>query len=184
MRSAVFFAIGFLVVLAPTLVVAQDKTKDQLKTALSIKPIQSVDIDVPTADEIANCKIERTIETIDIPGWLVVDESGRKLRQFLDVDGDKKLDVWQFFKNGVEVYRELDSNKDDKRDQFRWLGTAGTRWGIDEDQNGSIDRWKQISAEEVAGEVFLAIRERDTNRFRAVLLTDAELKKLGLRAEL
>ncbi len=170
--------------MAPTMAFAQDKTKDQLKTALSIKPIQTVDVDSPTGDEAANCKIERTIETIDIPGWLVVDQSGRKLRQFLDLDSDKKLDVWQFYKNGVEVYRELDSNKDDKRDQFRWLGTAGTRWGVDEDQNGTIDRWKQISAEEVAGEVFIAIRERDADRFRAVLLTNAELKKLGLRAGL
>lgn len=162
----------------------KDRTQEQIKTALSIRPIQSVNVDTPGDDELAKCRIERAVEAIGIPGWVIYDASGKKLRQFLDTDGDKKLDVWQFFRNGVEVYREIDTNKDDKRNEFRWLGMEGTRWGVDENQDGKIDSWKQISPEEVAAEVFYAIRDKNPARFKAVLLTETELGKLGLRSDL
>lgn len=176
---ATFLVAGFL---TPT--IAQDNPQDRIKTALSIRPIQQVNVDTPTADELANCRVERAVETIGVAGWIVYDGSGRKIRQFLDTDGDKKLDVWQFFRNGVEVYREIDTDKDDKRNEFRWLGNEGTRWGIDENQDGTIDRWKQISAEEVAAEVFHAVRDKNIARFRAVLISESDLANLGLRSEL
>ncbi|MEZ6094425.1 MAG: hypothetical protein R3C03_09335 [Pirellulaceae bacterium] len=70
---------------------------------------------------------------------------GNSTRIYLDTNGDRKLDSWSFSK--TEVYRGLDTDGDENRDEIRWLGTAGTRWGLDKDQNGKIDDWKQISAE-------------------------------------
>lgn len=153
----------------------------QLAKALAIRPNQKdVDCDSPTAEEAGKCTIERTAETLKVPGWRIKDPSGRVIRQFLDTNSDKQLDVWSFYKNGSEVYRDIDSDFDNKTDQYRWLGSAGSRWGIDKNQDGTIDSWKAISAEEVSAEIFAAIRERDAARFQRVLLTPAELKQLQL----
>ena len=66
---------------------------------------------------------------------------------------------------GVEVYRDIDENFNGKADQYRWLSTGGIRWGLDDDEDGRIDRWKKISAEEVTAEVVAALRDRDAARF-------------------
>ena len=50
---------------------------------------------------------------------------------------DKKVDQWCYFKNGIEVYRDIDSNHNRKADQYRWLGTAGIRWAIDTERGRS-----------------------------------------------
>ena len=47
--------------------------------------------------------------------------------------------------NGIEVYRDVDANFNEKADQYRWLATAGTRWGLDPNEDGVIDSWKMIS---------------------------------------
>ena len=107
-------------------------------------------------------------------------ESGQMLRRFLDTNGDNKVDQWCYFKDGIEIYRDIDANFNNKADQYRWLGTAGTRWGLDDDENGRIDTWKIISAEEVTAEVVAALRDRDAARFQRLLLTADELKSLGL----
>ena len=157
---------------------AQDQ---QLSKALAIRPNQKdVDCDTPTAEESAKCEIERTADSLKIPGWRIKDSSGRVIRQFLDTNGDKQLDVWSFYKNGSEVYRDIDSDFDNKTDQYRWLGSAGSRWGIDKNQDGVIDFWKSISAEEVSAEIFAAIRDRDLTRFQRVVLNEEELKSLKL----
>lgn len=157
----------------------------QLAKALAIRPNQKdVDCDTPTADEVAKCTLERTADTLKIPGWRIKDPSGRVIRQFLDTNSDKQLDVWSFYKNGSEVYRDIDSDFDNKTDQYRWLGSAGSRWGIDKNQDGVIDSWKAISAEEVTAEIFAAIRDRDAVKFQRVLLTPAELKQLQMGEKL
>ena len=73
---------------------------------------------------------------------------------------------------------DLDFNQ--TAEQFRWLGPSGIRWGEDTNADGKIDLWKQISAEEVAFEVFAAVRDKDVRRFQRVLLTPKELDTLGL----
>ncbi len=60
------------------------------------------------------------------------------------------------------------------------MGTAGTRWGIDKDQDGSIDFWKVISPEELSAEAVHAVRDNDAKRFERLLLSDSELGELGL----
>jgi len=113
-------------------------------------------------------------------GWLVFNSAGQLLRRFLDTNGDNKIDQWCYYKNGIEVYRDIDSNQNGKADQYRWLGTGGTRWGLDDNEDGRIDRWKVISAEEVSAEVVAALRTADEKRFQRLLLGSEELKALGL----
>jgi thiol-disulfide isomerase/thioredoxin len=169
------------VILCPTGSNTLSAQDPQLAKALTIRPNQKdVDCDTPTAEEAAKCEIERTADSLKIPGWRIKDPSGRVIRQFLDTNGDKQLDVWSFFKNGSEVYRDIDSDFDNKTDQYRWLGSAGSRWGIDKNQDGTIDSWKTISAEEVSAEIFAAIRDRDLAKFQRVLLNEEEAKSLKL----
>ncbi|MFM7932423.1 MAG: thioredoxin, partial [Pirellula sp.] len=48
------------------------------------------------------------------------------------------------------------------------------------DEDGKIDSWKSISAEEITYEVIEAIKSKDTNRYTKLLLTPAELESLKL----
>lgn len=92
-----------------------------LNQAMSIKPKQKdAPHEVPTAAELKACKIEKSTNP---PGFIVTDGSGRVLRRFLDNNKDGKLDQWSYFENGIEVYRDLDTDFDRKTDQYRWLGS-------------------------------------------------------------
>lgn len=153
--------------------------------ALGITPTQSeVDYERPEKSDIERCTVESETAA-GISGLVVRGPGGQILRRFLDTNGDNKVDQWCYFEDGIETYREIDTDFEEKAkvNECRWLGTAGTRWGIDEDQDGKIDRWKQISAEEVTSELVAAIRDRDAIRFRRLLLSAAEIDSLGLGAK-
>ena len=105
---------------------------------------------------------------------------GSLLRRFADTNGDRDIDLWSYYKFGVEVYRDIDTDFDKKADQYRWLNTGGTRWGLDDDEDGKIDRWKQISAEEVSAELVASLADSDAARFQSLLISESELKTLGL----
>ena len=149
--------------------------------ALVLKPVQNNDVDyenVP-ASEVDRCVVsDITLE--GMTGWEVSAADGTLLRRFADTNGDKRIDLWCYFKFGVEVYRDIDSDFNGKADQYRWLGTAGTRWGIDRNEDRRVDAWKQISAEEVSAEMVAAIRTADNVRFANLLATNSELKAIGL----
>ena len=150
--------------------------------ALSITPTQAdVDYDRPAKDDVARCTVE-TETTGGISGIVLRGPAGQILRRFLDTNGDNNVDQWCYYKDGIETYRDIDTDfeKKAKVNECRWLGTAGTRWGIDDNQDGTIDRWKQISPEEVTAELVAAIRDKDLARFRTLLLNDSETESLGL----
>ena len=150
--------------------------------ALKLRPVQDdVEYTKPTAAETAKCTIKAETSG-KATGWVVRDEAGRILRRFFDTNADNVVDQWCYFQNGLEVYRDVDLNHNGKADQHRWLSTGGTRWGIDSNEDGTIDRWKAISAEEVTAEVIRAIRQRDAARFARVLLSVDDIKSLGLGA--
>ncbi|MCL2006148.1 MAG: hypothetical protein FWG73_08300 [Planctomycetaceae bacterium] len=143
-------------------------------------PLQSdVEIDPISASEIPACEL---IISADRRHMTLLSPQKVMLRRFSDTDGDpqSQVDQWSFYQNGVEVYRELDTTGNGKRDQFRWLNTAGTRWGVDTTGNNAIDTWKEISAEEVSREIILALATNDAQRFAAVALKESELRNLGL----
>jgi hypothetical protein len=136
----------------------------------------------PAPDTHSTCKVE-----LDKPGkgsgWVLKDDEGNLVRRFFDSNGDNRIDVWSYYKDGVEVYREVDTTFSGKPDQYRWLNAGGSKWGIDEDRDGRIESWKVISPEEVSQEVLSALIARDYPRFQALLLTESELKGLELPAE-
>ena len=155
----------------------------KIAEALKLKPVQrGVTYDRPSAAEAKTC----TIATENVKGrkgWVVRDSQGQVLRRFADTNRDKLVDRWSYYLAGVEVYRDVDSNFDQKVDQYRWLNTAGRRWGIDKNQDGKIDLWRVISAEEVSAEIVAALASGDARRFGKLLLSGSELKSLGLSKE-
>lgn len=176
---ALLFLLGFLGFLASSAHAAAPKITEALK----LKPIQrGVSYDRPTADEAKNCKIS-TENAKGRNGWIVRDAQGQTLRRFADTNKDKVVDRWSYYQAGVEVYRDIDSNFDGKVDQYRWLNTAGRRWAYDKNQDGKIDLWRAISAEEVSAEIVAALASGDSRRFGSLLLSGAELKSLGLSKE-
>lgn len=151
--------------------------------ALALRPVQKDVVYQQVAEaDVDSCRVEDLREG-DWSGWLVVTADGTRLRRFADTNGDKKIDLWCYFDQGVEVYRDVDADFNGKADQYRWMGTAGTRWGIDENEDGTINRWKQISAEEVSAEVIAALAQRDAKRFVRLLASEAEIDGLGLGKE-
>ena len=67
--------------------------------------------------------------------------SGKTIRKFIDLNKDDKLDTWIYFKDGVETYRDMDLDFNGKVDQCQYINGDEIRYGIDEDEDGEIDRW-------------------------------------------
>ena len=158
--------------------------QDELQVALTYEPVQKgVDYTVPTKGEVKNCKIVKASK-IRKSGFVVLDENGQVLRMFINNGGDPPVDQWSYYKDGIEVYRDIDTNFDGKADQFRWFGAAGTRWGKDTNGDNIIDKWLQISPEEVTIEIVNAIRRRSKQAYAALLLSEKEIDELGVSKEI
>jgi thiol-disulfide isomerase/thioredoxin len=152
--------------------------------ALLMQPRQpGADFDRPTAEEAKQASIKQ--EKLDGVSALVVRTAdGRILRAFADANGDRVVDRWSFFKDGVEIYRELDGDDPDaKADQFRWLNSGGSRWGVDANGDGTLDFWKTISAEEATAEIVTALAKKDPPGFVRLLPTNADLEAAGFTGE-
>jgi thiol-disulfide isomerase/thioredoxin len=150
---------------------------------LNFKPRQEgVAYSTPAADKQTGCKVELA-KAGRGSGWVLKDEEGNLLRRFFDSNGDNRIDVWAYYKDGVEVYTEIDTTFDGKPDQYRWLNAGGSRWGVDENKDGRIDTWKVISPEEVSQEILQALVAKDFARMQPLMLTEAELKAMDLPGE-
>ena len=163
---------------------ADAQTADKLvSTGLSYSPRQpGIAYDKVEAGEEGQCT-GRYEQRNGSEGLMIYGPSGQLLRRFADTNGDRNVDEWSYFKDGIEVYRDIDSDYNGKADQYRWLGTAGTRWGIDSNEDGKIDSWKTLSAEELTIEVVEAIRTQDRERFERLLLSESELEAMSLSEE-
>ncbi len=177
------FAWFFSLAAAAPLLAADPPAKPSVAQALQFRPIQTeLAYDIPDAAAAAKCTLQA--EPVGkFTGWVVRDADGQLLRRFIDTNGDNKVDRWCYYKDGFEVYRDIDSDFNGKADEYRWLGVAGTRHGIDRNENGTVDFWKAISAEEVSAEIVSALREKDVERFQRLLLTPTELAALSLGDE-
>ena len=152
--------------------------------ALALKPRQKgIEVAQPTEAEVKQATIKQEKEG-GVMALVVRGPSGEVLRAFADSDGNRVVDRWSYYKDGMEIYRELDSDKDTKADEYRWLGGAGSRWGADTNADGVIDAWKVLSAEEATAEVVNAIRDRDAAAFARLLPTKADLEAAGFEGEL
>lgn len=179
-RRLFAFASTLALVAVPNAAMSAAPSPEQ---ALRLKPLQAdVDYETPTGADVEKCTVEAKSGR-DGAGWIVKNPAGQLLRQFLDTNSDRAIDQWSYYKDGIEVYRDVDSNFNKKADQYRWLGTEGIRWGLDDNEDGKIDRWKMISPEEVTFEVVAALRTQDAARFSRLLLSADELATLGLNPE-
>jgi TolA-binding protein len=151
-----------------------------LAQGLTFSPVQShVEYTIPSKEEAAECTIQPEKETKGT-AWVVRNGRNQILRRFADTNNDNVVDLWCYYLDGIEVYRDIDSNFNKKAEQYRWFNTAGTRWGIDRNEDGRIDSWQTISPHEVAEQVVIAIKTRDRDRFNLLLATPNELNDLGL----
>lgn len=174
------FATAVLTCVGPTL----GADPPSVDLALSFRPTQKgVDVDVPTKAEVAQCqvKVERKNK---LSGWRVIGPQGQMLRRFVDTNEDNIVDQWRYYRNGIEVYRDLDTNANSKIDQSRWVNEGGTRWGIDSNEDGKIDSWKILSAEEASQVAVEAILRGDADLLQTVLINADDLKTLGINSTL
>jgi thiol-disulfide isomerase/thioredoxin len=178
LRRAALVVVSLLSVSLP--VEAAPTVEDALKLA----PVQpGIEYDTPTAEEAKACKISP--EKIGgATAWVVRGADGAVLRQFADSNADNIVDTWSYYRGGLEVYRDADTNFNGKAEQYRWFHTGGSRWALDNNEDGKIDSWKNISAEEAAEEVVAALRTGDAARFQRLLLSKDDIAKLGLTKEL
>ena len=182
LRSAIICSTSFALFLT-AMPAPASAAQPTVRQALSLVPMQKhVDFDRPTEAETQECTIKATNEDSE-RAWVVRAPNGNLLRRFVDTNGDNKIDQWRYYRGGIEVYRDVDADFNEKADQYRWFGTGGMRWGLDENEDGKIDRWKWISPEEVTAEVVRAVRDKDANRFATLLITNDELSSLGLKDE-
>jgi len=154
--------------------------RPSVDAALKFAPLQKSDVeyDDPVDAAKSKCTLESASKTGQ-SGWIVLDGNGRLLRRFVDTNKDKQIDNWCYYREGIEVYRDIDTDNDNNADTFVWLGTAGIRRGKDTDGDFKIDRWERISAEEVTSEIVQALRDRDPRRFKLLVPTDEEIDALG-----
>jgi hypothetical protein len=170
------------VLLAASAVVAADPPT--VKQALGVVPHHNdVEFDVPDPKTLDQCKIA-PLQDGKATGWLVLGPAGQPLRRFMDTDGNDVVDQFSFYKNGLEVYRDIISKPNGKKDQFRWLNIGGMRWGIDTNGDGKIDVYKQISAEEVSRLAVRALVTQDAQLLAPLLVTKEDLKQLGIKGTL
>jgi len=173
---------GIFLFLAIQPAAAQRKTAEELNEirAALVSPSQKgVDVDTLTEQEMHSATLER-----DSRSYILKNSAGQTIRTLFDTDNDGQLDQWGFFKDGVEVYRDLDTDGDKMADQMRWFNSGGTRWGVDTDKDGVVDYWKVISPEEVSEEIVQALASRDLNRFLRVALTADDIRALQCGPEI
>ena len=144
-----------------------------------------VHITTPTGAELKDCTVHAIAGSRPgSTGWELLDGKKQPIRRYFGGKGAKGgVDTWCYFKDGVEVYRELDSNNDGIPDQFRWLNAAGLKWGMDLNGDGKIDTWRIISAEELGQEAFQALTTGNLARLQALFISTDEMKAIKLPAK-
>jgi hypothetical protein len=153
---------------------------------LGYKPKQpGVEVTVPLTGDVTGCTLELEKGQMLAGGkqataWVVKDAKGVILRKFHDTTGGGGVNMFAYYRDGEEVYRDIANEKTKLVDQFRWLGSAGSKWGIDLNGDEKIDSWLVISPEELSQELLAAIVTKDVRRLQALMLTNAELAAIGL----
>jgi len=147
--------------------------------ALGLSPFQkNVDYDKLTPEQAKSATLKMEKEG-GLSAFVVRGPRGEVLRSFADTNGDRVVDRWSYYKDGMEVYRDIDADFNAKADQARWVNVGGSRWGVDEDENGVLDAWKSLSAEEATAEIVAALKARDAKTFERLLPSKDDLVAAG-----
>jgi len=180
-RSGAMTLLTAVAVLAVALPAAAQPT---VEYALGLAPFQkNVDYDKLAPDQAKGATLKMEKEG-GLNAWVVRGPRGEVLRSFADTNADKVVDRWSYFKDGMEVYRDIDADFNAKADQARWVNIGGSRWGLDEDENGTLDAWKSLSAEEATAEIVAALKARDPALFTRLLPTKDDLVTAGFEEPL
>ncbi len=180
-RAMARLFVGGCVVLGASVAVAAPPTADKM---LEYTPKQDAAVSTPAAADLARCTVEMEKTKSGVgSAWVLKGPDGRMLRRYYSSSG-KNVDLYSYYKDGVEVYRETVSPGATKPDGFRWINTAGSKHGVDVDKDGKIDTWQSISVEEVSQELMKALATKDLYRLQALLVTDADLAHLGITGEM
>jgi hypothetical protein len=185
MARIVGLSIALVVFTQATLVpaVAQAQNAYDPEFALQYKPAQKdVAYDKPAVADVKKCQVKLE-KVAGKSGFAVYDPNGQILRRYMDINGDRYIDQWRYFLNGIEVYRDIDSDFNNKIDQSRWLNTGGSRWSLDRNEDGRIDAWKSLSAEEASRVAIVALTSNDAALLSTVLVSDTDLSSLGIADE-
>lgn len=176
-RIAGAFMAAVAVVVTASPAGAQEVTVEQV---LKYRPAQEgIEYDTPAGDEIKQCKLD--VDKLgDGSAWIVFGPQGQVIRRFVDSDGNGTVDQFRYYQHGLEVYRDYDRNENRTIDESRWLNMGGSRWGVDNDEDGTIDSWKMISAEEATKVAVEAMAAGDPGQLATVLISEADIKKLGI----
>lgn len=176
---------GLLALLAWTQAMPARAAAPTVEQMLMYRPRQKdVILNTPGAEEAKTYTVQPAQNSAGkVYGWLLVDGQKKTVRRFLDVNGDNNIDIWSYYKDGIEIYREIDSNYNGKADQYRWFNTAGMKWGVDTNEDGAVDTWRLISAEEVGQEIFTALTTNNITRLQALFISEAEMGMLKLPAK-
>ena len=180
-RCGAAILLAAVAVLAVALPAAAQPT---VEYALGLAPFQkNVDYDKLPPDQAKGATLKMEKEG-GLNAWVVRGPRGEVLRSFADTNADKVVDRWSYFKDGMEVYRDIDADFNAKADQARWVNIGGSRWGLDEDENGTLDAWKSLSAEEATAEIVAALKARDPAIFTRLLPTKDDLVTAGFEEPL
>ena len=180
------FSVGRLAVVCCLIVGVSNfvfAAQPSVEYALGLKPKQSVDYDIPDEQEAKAATLSME-KANGMTSWVVRSAQGILLRRFADTNGNRVVDQWSYCKDGLEVYRDIDTDHNTNPDQCRWLGVAGSRWGIDANEDGSIDAWKVLSPEEATAEIIRALANREPAIFDRLLPSEVELDEIGFPEEL
>ena len=142
-----------------------------------------VQVETPTGKDVAASKVDSFREG-NTSGYLLTGPQGQVLRKFLDSTGDGSIDQFRYYDQGLEVFRQQDTDGDKVNDDFRWLNFGGTRWGRDTDGNGRIDAWRRLTPEEAGRVAVEAMLSDNVETLKSVLVTEADLRDLGVRPEI
>ena len=159
---------------------------DMLDSRLAPKH-DDVVLTIPTPEELKSCSVVNVQGGAPgSGGFMLLDANKKPLRRFYDSKGGGKVDVWSYFKDGVEVYREFDTTYKGSPNNFRWLNAGGMKWGVGavdpKTGKAAIEVWRMISAEEVGQEAFQAVARQDYARLKALMIADNEMQMIKLPA--
>jgi thiol-disulfide isomerase/thioredoxin len=175
-----FVGLAF-VAFAATAIAQQPAAGVDAAAMLKFKPARlKVDYETPAAADAAKCRVE-TEQRGNAKGFALYGPQGQILRRWLTYpEGRGTVNEIRYYNSGMEVYREADTNGDAKVDSFRWAGSGGTRWAIDSNADGKIDRWQQITAEETTLEAINAMASGDATTLQSLMLTADDVRGLGI----
>jgi hypothetical protein len=182
MRPAHFAACSFALCAAIPATYSQVPSPEQILT--QFRPVhRDVEFETPPRDDFADCRVE-VERGKGTAGFVVYGPAGQVLRRFTDTNGDNKPDLFRYYRMGLEVYRDIDSNQNEKPDQHRWLNWGGMRWGNDENEDGRIDSWRMLSAQEAAQTAVEAMIKGDMHALGSVLINADDVRRINAAPEI